>query len=55
LKKSRQRALIIVSAVKQKNVRQKNKEWVWSSLFFCLTFFCLGVLDGRIDDPIIAT
>jgi hypothetical protein len=39
--------LIIVSATRQKNVRQKNEEWVWSSSFFCLTFFCLIGLGSR--------
>ena len=35
---------IIVSAIKQKNVGQKNKEEETISLFFCPTFFCLSGL-----------
>jgi hypothetical protein len=38
--------LIVVSATRQKNARQKNRECVWSSLFFCLTSFCLVSLGG---------
>jgi hypothetical protein len=34
--------LIIVSAIRQKYVRQKNKR-----LFFCLTYFCLINLEGK--------
>jgi hypothetical protein len=40
--------LIIVSDARQKNARQKNEEWPWSSSFFCLAFFCLVSLRRRL-------
>jgi hypothetical protein len=42
-------ALIVVSATRQKNVRQKNEEDQTCSSFFCLRFFYLAGLGGRND------